>query len=60
MPIYMHPYYQSYLNIVPSLTEAESYYDECLSLPIYACMQDKDPLYVLDILIDAIDLLWKK
>jgi UDP-4-amino-4,6-dideoxy-N-acetyl-beta-L-altrosamine transaminase len=60
MPIYMHPYYHNYLDCVPKLTEAEAYYDECLSLPIYACMQDSDPLNVIDVLVEAITLLWNE
>jgi len=59
MPIYLHPYYQDYLNDIPELPNAENYYDECLSLPLFACMDDDDPRRVIELLSIAIDKLKK-
>ena len=59
MPIYYHPYYQNYFKKLPVLDEAEDYYNKCLSLPIYPCMQDKDPQKIIEVLNDAITLYEK-
>ncbi len=59
MPIYWHPYYQDYLTDTPHLPNAEKYYDECLSLPLFACMDDKDPLRVVTLLASGIDKFWE-
>jgi dTDP-4-amino-4,6-dideoxygalactose transaminase len=59
MPIYWHPYYQNYLNEIPVLPHAESYYEECLSLPLFACMDDDDPRRVIELLSMAFEKLRK-
>lgn len=59
MPIYLHPYYQDYLKEIPVLTHAESYYEECLSLPLFACMDNEDPRRVVELLSMAFEKLRK-
>lgn len=59
MPIYMHPYYQNYLNEIPKLPESEKYYEECLSLPLFPCMDDGDPGRVIEVMAEGIKKLWK-
>ncbi|MGD2118692.1 MAG: UDP-4-amino-4,6-dideoxy-N-acetyl-beta-L-altrosamine transaminase [Chromatiales bacterium] len=59
MPIYLHPYYQDYFDETPECFEAQNYYDECLSLPLFACMQDSDPMDVVEVLAQAVNELWK-
>jgi len=60
MPIYWHPYYQDYFNEVPVLPHAERYYDECLSLPLFANMDDEDPRRVVELLSIAFKKLRKE
>ena len=50
IPIHMHPYYQNYLSDAPYLPEAEQYYQECLSLPLFPSMKDTDPEIVVGLL----------
>ncbi|MDH5523675.1 MAG: UDP-4-amino-4,6-dideoxy-N-acetyl-beta-L-altrosamine transaminase [Desulfobulbaceae bacterium] len=59
MPIYWHPYYQDYLSDIPLLPNAENYYEECLSLPLFVGMDDEDPSRVVELLATAIDKLWE-
>lgn len=57
IPIYSHPYYQSVLTTKPNCPNAESYYKECLSLPLFVNMDDEDPRRVIEILVAGIEKL---
>jgi len=56
LPIYHHPYYRRYLNEPPTMVSAETYYSECLSLPIFPSMTSSDVIEILNCLREAIDL----
>ncbi len=57
IPLFMHPYYQPSMDskdpneIWPG---AVSYYNTCLSLPLFVDMQDEDVHYVVGALIDIL------
>ena len=57
MPIYMHPYYQEYFKNSIKFPEAEKYYNECLSLPLFPSMKNSDPIDVVKILAEGIKKL---
>lgn len=59
IPIYLHPYYQSLLDELPVCPNAETYYGECLSLPLFVGMDDTDPKKVVEILVSGISELIK-
>ena len=59
IPIYLHPYYQSVLDEMPSCPNAETYYGECLSLPLFVGMDDTDPKKVVQLLVSGISELIK-
>jgi UDP-4-amino-4,6-dideoxy-N-acetyl-beta-L-altrosamine transaminase len=42
LPIYRHPYYERTLPAPVRLPVAEGYYDECLSLPLFPSMDERD------------------
>jgi len=42
LPIYMHPFYQSFLNSKPNLPICDDVYESILTLPIYPLMTEKD------------------
>jgi len=50
LPIYRHPYYERTLPALVRLPAAESYYDECLSLPLFPCMDEQAPERVVALL----------
>ena len=59
MPIHLHHYYQDYFQNKIVLPEAEKYYSECLSLPLFVGMDDNDPVAVVNLLIEALKVLRK-
>lgn len=49
IPIHLQPYYRNRYGYVPgSFPEAEAYYEEALSLPLYPLMSDKDVKKVIE------------
>lgn len=54
LPIYRHPYYERILPAPVRLPVAECYYDECLSLPLFPCMDEQAPERVVALLERAI------
>jgi UDP-4-amino-4,6-dideoxy-N-acetyl-beta-L-altrosamine transaminase len=50
MPIYWHPYYEDCLSVIPILPNAENYYEECLSLPLFVGMDEENPRQVVELL----------
>ena len=59
LPIYMHPYYEKTLSKTYNLMNAENYYDQCLSLPLFPCMDDDDPYRVVKALHDVMQEVTK-
>ena len=59
IPIYKHPYYKNLFQKNLKIANAEKYYDECLSLPLYVSMKNEDPKYIIDKLISAYNVLKK-
>ena len=57
IPIYSHPYYQSILDIKPDCPNAERYYEECLSLPLFVSMDSDAPRKVVETLVNGIEVL---
>ena len=48
IPVYRQPFYQKNFNFsCPKFPEAETYYEECLSLPLFPGMTDKDVQQVI-------------
>jgi UDP-4-amino-4,6-dideoxy-N-acetyl-beta-L-altrosamine transaminase len=50
LPIYRHPYYKRTLPASVNMPIAERYYDECLSLPLFPCMDEQAPERVVTLL----------
>jgi UDP-4-amino-4,6-dideoxy-N-acetyl-beta-L-altrosamine transaminase len=50
-PIYLQPYYQN-LNHWPSCVEAEKFYNECLSLPMFPTLTFEEQTYVINCIKD--------
>ncbi|MEN8873034.1 MAG: DegT/DnrJ/EryC1/StrS family aminotransferase [Pacificibacter sp.] len=54
MPVHTHPYYQA-LGFAPGqFPQAESYYAEAISIPLYAGMSDADQRRVVQELTNAL------
>lgn len=55
IPVYKMPYYQGngYQNV--RCLEAESYYDECLSLPIYPTLTDEEQNFIIKTVLEFIN-----
>lgn len=55
IPVYRHPYYRGgHLNF-NSLPNAEKYYEECLSLPLYFSLTDSEQEYVIKSIKDILN-----
>ncbi len=54
IPIHTHPYYQAMEFDYDQFPEAESYYAEVISIPLYAGMSDEDQQRVVMILTHAL------
>ncbi|SHE67675.1 UDP-4-amino-4,6-dideoxy-N-acetyl-beta-L-altrosamine transaminase [Flavisolibacter ginsengisoli] len=52
IPVHLQPYYQSLGFKKGDFPNAEAYYEECLSLPIYPTLTEEEQQYVIDILND--------
>ena len=50
MPIQHHPYYQNLIKLIDDTPNANQYYDECLSLPLFPQMEESDVFWVVDTL----------
>lgn len=48
IPIYSHPYYQSLGYNKADFPEAEAYYSEALSIPMYATLTESEQQFVVD------------
>jgi len=59
LPIYLQPYYKNYFKSKQIFNEAQKYYDECLSLPLFVGMKSSDPVDVVSLLEEGINLLWE-
>jgi UDP-4-amino-4,6-dideoxy-N-acetyl-beta-L-altrosamine transaminase len=53
VPLHRMPYYQK-IDQQPALPAAESYYEECISLPMYPSLKDDDQQYVIDTVLENI------
>jgi UDP-4-amino-4,6-dideoxy-N-acetyl-beta-L-altrosamine transaminase len=56
LPIYRHPYYERMLPSHIHLPVAEGYYKECLSLPLFPSMEERDLERVVTLLEQGISL----
>jgi len=54
IPIPMHPYYRLLGNTIDKFPNAQSYYKECLSIPVYFSLDKGDQDYVLDTLSEIL------
>jgi UDP-4-amino-4,6-dideoxy-N-acetyl-beta-L-altrosamine transaminase len=50
IPIHTQPYYQEMGFTLGDFPQAESYYEQCLSLPLYPDLSEKDFNYIVDTL----------
>jgi UDP-4-amino-4,6-dideoxy-N-acetyl-beta-L-altrosamine transaminase len=48
LPVHLHPYYQHLGNAKGDYPFAETYYDQCLSLPIFPSMTDGEQQFVIE------------
>lgn len=48
IPVYKHPYYQKHGYNSVCCLNAEEYYDECISLPIYPMLTEDEQRYVIE------------
>ena len=51
IPAHLMPYYRSFGWKEGDMPNAEKYYQECLSLPMYPSMSDEEQLYVIDTIL---------
>lgn len=51
IPVHMMPYYQKLGHKRGSLPIAESYYESCISLPMFPTLTDEEQNYVIDIVL---------
>jgi len=54
MPVYKQPYYQQFNFLADNFPNAEQYYREAVSLPIYYRLTDSEQDYVCSALLEAI------
>jgi UDP-4-amino-4,6-dideoxy-N-acetyl-beta-L-altrosamine transaminase len=54
IPVHTQPYYQQIYGPVTSLTEAEKYYSEALSLPLYPGLKPEEQSLVIDVVKKAL------
>lgn len=51
IPLYQMPYYRKHGYATVQCPEAEAYYNECLSLPLYPTLSDNEQNFVIDSII---------
>lgn len=56
IPIHTQPYYKNTGVKFANLTNAESYYESAITLPIFPSLTQSDQDYVVDTLMESIDL----
>jgi UDP-4-amino-4,6-dideoxy-N-acetyl-beta-L-altrosamine transaminase len=54
IPVYLHPYYEKLGYKKGSCPNAESYYSQAVTLPLYPKMSDKDVDYVIETVLKGI------
>ena len=54
IPIHLQPYYSKLGFKRGDFPEAEKYYQECMSLPLYPSLQSDEVIYVCDQLLDVL------
>ena len=47
IPVYQHPYYRNHGYKDTICSNAEEYYKECISLPLYPGLKDEEQGYVI-------------
>lgn len=60
IPIYRQPYYQNIGYSLKSFKNAESYYKEAISIPIYPDMKESQQSYVIDVIKSSINKQYKE
>lgn len=48
IPVYRHPYYQKHGYDIVCCPNAEAYYEECISLPMYPALTEEEQQYVIE------------
>jgi UDP-4-amino-4,6-dideoxy-N-acetyl-beta-L-altrosamine transaminase len=56
IPIHLHPYYRKLGWKKGDFPEAEKYYDECLSIPIYPTLLDEEQEYIIKNILEYTDV----
>ena len=54
IPVYKHPYYRKNLTKNVFLPVAQSYYEKCLSIPLFPSMSDEEVAHVCKSLVSVI------
>ena len=54
IPVPFHPYYSNKKNNFSNIDNASTYYDSCLSIPLYFSLSDEEQKYVIKQLINII------
>ena len=52
IPLHMMPYYRQFGDKIGDLQNAESYYQNCLSLPMYPTLTHQEQIYIIDKVIE--------
>ena len=55
IPVYKFPYYERHGYADVRCPNAESYYEECISLPIYPALKAEEQDYVIDRVLEAVN-----
>jgi Predicted pyridoxal phosphate-dependent enzyme apparently involved in regulation of cell wall biogenesis len=55
IPVHFLPYYQSFDSQKGQLPNAEKYYEQCLSLPMFPSLSENELTYVIDSITDFLN-----
>ncbi len=58
IPIYQQPYYRQYFGKLLKFDNAENYYNECLSLPLFPALTNEHPQLIVNHIDEIISDLW--
>jgi UDP-4-amino-4,6-dideoxy-N-acetyl-beta-L-altrosamine transaminase len=59
IPVYFHPYYQKLGYNICKCSNAEKFYNKAISIPIYPSMLNEDINYIIKILKEELNILYK-
>ena len=55
MPVYKHGYFKKMKLIDNDFDQAENYYEEAITIPMFPTLKDSEQLYVIDKIREIID-----